>query len=99
MAGPIPQVLVPVFQTVADLPLRSVLAATLGVALGLFFLAFPETVVRIHTAGRVPGGRHGEYGTDGTPGRYTLLVRALGAAAVLVGLYIGGRSLGVAPAL
>ena len=76
-------------QTVASLPVRDVLAAVLGVGIGLFFLAYPGAVVRIHTAGRVPGDRHGEYGSDGDAGRYTLLVRGLGVVAVLAGLYFG----------
>jgi len=75
---------------------RELLAAALGVAVGLFFVAFPDAVVRINTTGRVPGDRRGDYGEDGEmPRTYRLLVRGVGAVAVLVGLYIGAGTFGV----
>ncbi|MFB6163888.1 MAG: hypothetical protein ABEJ31_01905 [Haloarculaceae archaeon] len=76
--------------------LREVLAAVLGIGFGAFVLAFPEFVVRVQTVGRVPGQRRGPYGQDGAPPAWALwLVRALGAVAVLVGLYIGSQQVGV----
>ena len=68
---------------------RTLAAAVLGVGLGLVLVAAPEGVLRAQFAGRVPGDRHGEYGSDGDAGRYTLLVRGLGVVAVLAGLYFG----------
>jgi hypothetical protein len=74
--------------------LRTLLAAVLGVGLGLFFLASPEAVVRIHTAGRRPPGRGGEYGEDAVAGRWRRLVQAVGVALVGAGLYFGATALG-----
>ncbi|MGQ4556637.1 hypothetical protein [Halobellus sp. GM3] len=45
---------------------RTLAAAVLGVALGLVFVVAPETVLQVHTAGRLPRDRHGRYGDDGT---------------------------------
>ncbi|MFC7082037.1 hypothetical protein [Halorussus caseinilyticus] len=67
--------------------LRTLLAAVLGIGLGLFCLAYPEAVVRMHTAGRRPTGRGGEYGTESVAGRWRRLVRVVGVALVAVGLY------------
>ncbi len=44
--------------------LRTTLALVLGVGLGLVLIAYPDAVVRVHTAGRVPHDRGGEYGED-----------------------------------
>ncbi|WP_247009403.1 hypothetical protein [Halorientalis litorea] len=75
---------------------RELLAVVLGVGVGLFFVAFPDAVVRIQTAGRVPSDRGGEYGEDGdTPQTYRVLVRGVGALTILVGLYIGAGAFGV----
>ncbi|WP_135853351.1 hypothetical protein [Halorussus salinus] len=68
---------------------RTLLAAVLGVGLGLFFLAAPETVVRMHAAGRRPPGRGGEYGDDAVAGKWRRLVQVVGVALVAVGLYFG----------
>ncbi len=68
---------------------RTLLAAVLGVGLGLFFLAFPAAVVRIQTAGRRPSGRGGEYGDDAVAGKWRRLVQAVGVALVAAGLYFG----------
>lgn len=69
---------------------RTLLAAVLGVGLGLLLLAFPEAVIRAQLAGRTPSGRGGEYGSDRTfPKRWTRLVQALGVACILLGGYIG----------
>jgi hypothetical protein len=74
--------------------LREAIAAVLGVAVGLLLVAYPAAIVRIHTAGRVPDGRHGDYGTDGAPpATWLWLVRAIGAVAILVALFIGYRLL------
>ncbi|MFB6152490.1 MAG: hypothetical protein ABEJ40_11855 [Haloarculaceae archaeon] len=67
---------------------RTLLAAVLGVALGAVLLAFPEFVVRVQTAGRVPHDRTGEYGEPSeVPDRWRQLVRAVGVALVLAGGY------------
>ena len=47
---------------------RTLAAAVLGVALGVLFLAAPETIVQVHTAGRLPQDRRGRYGEDGVSG-------------------------------
>ena len=69
---------------------RTLAAAVLGVGLGLVLVAAPEGVLRAQFAGRVPGDRHGEYGSDeGYSPRLVLLVRALGVVCVAAGLYFG----------
>lgn len=69
---------------------RSLLAAVLGVAIGLLLVAAPEALVRVHAVGRVPGQRKGEYGTDDAlSARTRRLVQLLGVACVAVGLYVG----------
>jgi len=73
--------------------LRTALAAVLGVGVGLVLLAYPEAVIRAHTAGRVPHDRGGEYGDDATPpARWRRLLRVVGAATLLAGLYFGARA-------
>ncbi|NHN60585.1 MULTISPECIES: hypothetical protein [Halorussus] len=74
--------------------LRTALAAVLGVGLGLFVLAYPEAVVRMHAAGRRPTGRGGEYGEDSpATDRWRLVVRVVGVALVAAGLYFGATAL------
>lgn len=69
---------------------RTLLAAVLGVLVGVVCLVAPGTVVRVHTAGRRPRDRRGEYGTDATvPGRWRRVVRALGVACLVAGGYFG----------
>ncbi|WP_235853547.1 hypothetical protein [Halosimplex salinum] len=69
---------------------RTLLAAVLGIGLGAVLLAAPESIVRAHTAGRVPGDRGGEYGTEsGLEDRTRRLVQVVGVALVLAGLYFG----------
>ena len=68
---------------------RTLLAAVLGVGLGVFFVAYPEAVVRAHTAGRRPTGRGGEYGEESSPDRWRRLVQLVGVAAIALGLYFG----------
>lgn len=70
--------------------LRTVLAAVLGVGLGVVLIAAPGLVVRMHTMGRVPRDRGGKYGADASvPDRWLWVVRAVGALVLLVGLAIG----------
>jgi len=73
---------------------RTVLAAVLGVGLGLLLLLAPGSVLTVQTAGRLPPDRSGEYGTDGD-GSATIrrLVRAVGVALVAGGLYFGWQLL------
>ncbi|WP_299263563.1 hypothetical protein [Halorientalis sp.] len=66
---------------------RELLSAVLGVGLGLVCLAFPGAVVRINTAGRVPGGRHGEYGDDAVPEKWKWVVRVVGILLLAGGGY------------
>jgi len=69
---------------------RTLLAAVLGVGLGAVMVAFPEAVVKVHTAGRRPHDRHGEYGTNESGHeRYHRLVRGLGVVVALAGVYFG----------
>jgi hypothetical protein len=69
---------------------RTLLAAVLGVALGLLLLAAPGTVIRAQTTGRLPSDRSGEYGRAGeVPRRWRLLVRVVGLAVLALGLYFG----------
>ena len=69
---------------------RTLLAAVLGVALGVVLIAAPEFVVRIHTAGRRPHDRGGEYGTDReVPDQWRRLVQGVGVALVVLGCYFG----------
>jgi len=64
-------------------------ASLLGVAIGIFLVAYPEVAVRAHTAGRLPTDRGGEYGADGAvPARWRRLVRLMGVASILVGFVI-----------
>ncbi|MFB6105417.1 MAG: hypothetical protein ABEJ70_00450 [Halobacteriaceae archaeon] len=68
---------------------RTLLAAVLGVGVGLVLLAAPDAVVRVQTLGRVPR-RRGEYGADGdAPTWARALVRVVGTGLVLGGAYFG----------
>jgi len=73
---------------------RTLLAAVLGVGLGVVLLAAPEAVVRAHTTGRVPGD--GGYGTDSdADGLTRRVVQGVGVALVLAGVYFGGVAFAV----
>ncbi|WP_142857657.1 hypothetical protein [Salinigranum halophilum] len=75
--------------------LRTLLAAVLGVGVGLLFVAAPGSVIRVQTAGRLPSDRGGEYGDDaGVSARARWLVRGLGVALVTLGLYFGWVAFG-----
>lgn len=77
---------------------RTLLAAVLGVALGLLLVAAPGLVVRAHTVGRAPHDRGGGYGEDGSPsGRVRRLVQAVGVAVALFGLYLGADAVVTLP--
>ncbi|MFB6091644.1 MAG: hypothetical protein ABEK02_01395 [Haloquadratum sp.] len=78
--------------------LRTLAAAVLGVGLGVLFVAAPEAVIRVQAAGRLPRDRHGRYGEDGrstaddrsgVASRWRWLVRGVGVALILGGLYFG----------
>jgi hypothetical protein len=68
---------------------RTLLAAVLGLLLGVVCLVVPGAVVRVQLAGRRPTGRGGEYGTDAVSGRWRRLVRAVGVGLVAAGCYFG----------
>mgnify|MGYP000668613014 FL=1 len=74
--------------------LRTLLAAVLGLLLGVVCLVAPGAVVRVQTAGRRPTGRDGEYGTDAVPNRWRRLVQAIGVGLVVAGAYFGYVALG-----
>jgi hypothetical protein len=77
--------------------LRTLLAAGLGVLLGLLCLLAPEAIVRVHLAGRTRPDRHGEYGDDSVgSARLLWLVRAVGAVVLLGGVYFGAVAAGLA---
>jgi hypothetical protein len=83
--------------------IRTLAAAVLGVALGAVCLLAPGTIVRLHTAGRLPQDRYGRYGEDGTSGdssdaddaagalptRWIRLVQAVGVVLLVGGAYFG----------
>ncbi|NHN48637.1 hypothetical protein G9464_13675 [Halostella sp. JP-L12] len=70
---------------------REILAIVLSVGLGLILIGFPEAFLRMQMVGRGPRDP-GEYGRDyEPPATYTRVIRAFGAAAVVVGLYILAR--------
>lgn len=72
---------------------REVLAAALGVGLGLVLVAYPQLVLRAHAAGRLPD--EGEYGQQGTPlSRYLPIVRVAGVGCVVAGLYFAAVAVG-----
>ncbi|MFB6196106.1 MAG: hypothetical protein ABEI80_08030 [Haloplanus sp.] len=74
--------------------LRTLLAAVLGLLIGVVCLLAPGAVARTQALGRTPGQR-GEYGTDATRSRRVRrLIRVLGAGCVLAGLYFGYLVLG-----
>lgn len=74
--------------------LRTVLAAVLGVGVGLFLLAYPRAVIDAHLAGRTPRDRGGRYGSGSAAShRWHRLVQLLGAASILLGLYFGTTAL------
>jgi hypothetical protein len=71
---------------------RTLLAAVLGVALGVLCLVYPEALIRAQTVGRLPHDAGGEYGrSEGGPGgssaRIRWLVRLLGVVALAGGGY------------
>ena len=73
---------------------RTVLAAVLGVGLGIVLIAYPEAIVRAQTAGRLPHDRGGEYGQDaGVSSRTRRIVQALGVLSVFVGIYFAWGAL------
>jgi hypothetical protein len=75
--------------------LRTLLAAVLGVGLGLLFVAAPASVIRVQTAGRVPSDRGGEYGDDADVStRARRFVQALGGTILGFSLYFGWIALG-----
>lgn len=68
---------------------RELLAAVLGIGLGIVIVAFPQFVVKIHTLGRGPQDRHGEFGTHAVEGKWLWVVRAIGVLVLLGGAYFG----------
>lgn len=68
--------------------LRELLAVVLGAALGVLLLVYPRAFIRVQTLGRVPHDRHGEYGSDDPPARWTRVVQLLGVACLLAAGYV-----------
>lgn len=73
---------------------RIVTAAVLGLGLGALFLVYPEAVVRVHTVGRIPGDRTGEYGEASVPDRWRRVVQLVGVGILAAGGYFGATALG-----
>jgi hypothetical protein len=74
---------------------RTLLAAVLGIGIGIVLIAYPETVIRVQTAGRVPSDRGGEYGSEApVSDRWRRVVQLLGGVSVLLGLYFGAVAFG-----
>ncbi len=74
--------------------LRTLVAAVLGIGLGALLVAYPEAVIRAQTAGRVPHDQRGEYGSASpVPDRWRRLVRLLGVAVLVIGVYFGATLL------
>jgi hypothetical protein len=71
--------------------LRTALAAVLGVGFGALMLAFPELVIRVQSAGTRPDRHPGPGGTADVGSIWVNLIRLLGAAFVLGGLYFASR--------
>lgn len=73
--------------------IRDVLAAVLAIGLGLAIVAFPNAIYRLQFFAHGPTtGRHGEYGAERALERKReLLVRAIGLAPLVIGLYIVAR--------
>lgn len=75
---------------------RTLAAAVLGIGLGIVLIAFPDIVIQVQTAGRVPHDRGGEYGQETpTADRWRWLVRTVGIGVLVGGLYFGGVVLSV----
>jgi hypothetical protein len=69
--------------------LRTQLALVLGVGLGLVLIAHPSLVVRVHTVGRLPQDRGGQYGEDDSLSpAWRHVVRAGGVALIAVALWL-----------
>ena len=70
--------------------LRTALAAVLGIGLGLVFLLYPDTVLRLNAVGRLPRDRRREYGgTAPAPARWRWIVRGIGVGILAAGVYFG----------
>jgi hypothetical protein len=70
--------------------LRPLITGVLGIGLGMICLLSPETIYRIHTAGRLPHDRHGDYGSGGASNTNWLwVIRGFGIVIALTGGYIG----------
>lgn len=72
---------------------RQLLAAVLGVGLGIVFIAVPSLIFHIHTLGRGPHDRHGEFGNAEVSGKWRRIIQGVGALVVAIGLYFGYASL------
>lgn len=72
---------------------RELLAATLGIALGLVFVAFPTFVFKVHTLGRGRHDPHGGWGSDDVETKWLRVVQAVGVLAILFGAYFGYSAL------
>ena len=74
---------------------RTLLAAVLGIGIGILLVAYPETVIRVQTAGRIPSDRGGEYGSEApVSDRWRRVVQFLGGVSIILGLYFGTIAFG-----
>lgn len=76
--------------------LRTVLAAVLGIGLGLVLVAFPVAVIRVQTVGRLPDDRGDEYGRPASPpDSWRRVIQGIGVGLVVAGLYFGASVVGL----
>ena len=74
---------------------RTLLAAVLGIGVGILLIAYPETVIRVQTAGRIPSDRSGEYGSEAPVSDcWRRVMQVLGGISIILGLYFGAIALG-----
>jgi hypothetical protein len=67
---------------------RTLLAAVLGIGIGILLIAYSETVIRVQTAGRIPSDRNGEYGSEvPISDRWRRVVQFFGGTSLVLGLY------------
>lgn len=73
--------------------IRELLAAVLGVGLGIIFLVAPGFIIKIHTLGRGPQDRHGDFGSHAVDSKWQWVVRAFGLGLVAAGAYFAYTAL------
>jgi len=72
-------------------PVRELLAVVLGAGLGLFMLAYPRVIVKVHAVGRRP--RTPSPAGPDVDDKWLWVVRVLGVACLVVAAVIGAGML------